>query len=396
MVIRLLIHERLRCAIHTHAQRLVWEDTESGFSRNCEWRERRPDIAMTRRLSNRLEPLLLREVQETGQVIGKGAFGSVKKVRLWGMVCAAKALHELSLGGISTEEDAALLAKFESECQMLSTLRHPFIVQFLGVHIEGGTLTPLLVMEYLPTSLAACLKSKPRIPRYLQISMLHNVSLALSYLHGHSPPIVHRDLTANNVLLTLNMVAKVADLGVARCLMDDSRMRTQLTQAPGTAAYMPPEALAPNPQYTTKIDSFAFGNLLVHLVSQQWPLPSEPTRLVRGKLVPVSEPERRQEHLDLVGKEHCLMPLAMQCLQNDPGLRPEAVEMAGILESLQSSNPVPTTSHLDLLQASLSSPLHSIRQCHVVLFVFWVSMLLPNIAVLLVSVFPQSNTCYVY
>ena len=351
---------------------------------------------MTRRLSNRLEPLLLREVQETGQVIGKGAFGSVKKVRLWGMVCAAKALHELSLGGISTEEDAALLAKFESECQMLSTLRHPFIVQFLGVHIEGGTLTPLLVMEYLPTSLAACLKSKPRIPRYLQISMLHNVSLALSYLHGHSPPIVHRDLTANNVLLTLNMVAKVADLGVARCLMDDSRMRTQLTQAPGTAAYMPPEALAPNPQYTSKIDSFAFGNLLVHLVSQQWPLPSEPTRLVRGKLVPVSEPERRQEHLDLVGKEHCLMPLAMQCLQNDPGLRPEAVEMAGILESLQSSNPVPTTSHLDLLQASLSSPLHSIRQCHVVLFVFWVSMLLPNIAVLLVSVSPQSNTCYVY
>ena len=304
---------------------------------------------MARRLSQALEPLLLKEVQETGQIIGKGAFGSVKKVRLWGMVCAAKSLHELSLNG--SKEEEVVLEKFERECQILSTLRHPFIVQFLGVYVEKGTLAPLLVMEYLPTSLSACLKNHPRIPRYLQISILHNVALAISYLHGHSPAILHRDLTANNVLLASNMLAKIADLGVAR-ILDDTRMRSQLTQAPGTAAYMPPEALAPNPQYTTKIDSFSFGILLVHLVSQQWPLPSEPTRLVKGKLMPVSEPERRQQYLDLIGKEHCLMPLAVQCLQNDPGLRPEAIEMAGILESLQSSNPIPTTSHLDLLQVN--------------------------------------------
>ena len=312
---------------------------------------------MARQLSESLKPLLLKDIQETGQLIGKGAFGSVKKVRLWGMVCAAKELHELSLGGKGQGEEAVttmahVVVKFERECQMLSTLRHPYIVQFLGVYLETSTQTPLLVMEYLPTSLSACLKSRPRIPRYLQISILHNVSLALAYLHGHAPPIVHRDLTANNVLLTSNMLAKVADLGVAR-MLDDTRVRSQLTQAPGTAAYMPPEALVPNPQYTTKIDSFSFGNLLVHLVSQQWPLPSEPTRLVKGKLVPVSEPERRQQYLDVIGKEHCLLPLAIQCLQNDPGLRPEAIEVSGILESLQSSNPIPTASHLDLLQVTM-------------------------------------------
>ena len=309
---------------------------------------------MSRRLDKSLEPLLLKGVQETGQEIGKGSFGSVKKVRLWGMVCAAKALHELAPS--ANKEEEAVLKKFERECHLLSTLRHPYIVQFMGVYLEKATGTPMLVMEYLPSSLAACLNGRPRIPRYLQISMLHNVALGLAYLHGHSPPIVHRDLTANNVLLTTNMLAKIADLGVARMLLDQSRIRSQLTQAPGTAAYMPPEALAPNPQYTTKIDSFSFGSLVVHLVSQQWPLPSEPTRIVRGKLVPVSETERRQQYLDLIGKEHCLMPLAVQCLQNDPGLRPEATEVAGILESLQTSNPVPTTSHLDLLQVcSLAS-----------------------------------------
>lgn len=314
---------------------------------------------MALRLSESLKPLLLKDIQETGQHIGKGAFGSVKQVRLWGMVCAAKALHDLSLCGGKEEE--IVLNKFERECQLLSTLRHPYIVQFLGIHLDKAAGTPLLVMEFLPTSLSACLQTRPRIPRYLQISMLHNVTLGLAYLHGHSPPIIHRDLTANNVLLTSNMQAKIADLGVAR-MLDESRVRSQLTQAPGTSAYMPPEALAPNPQYTTKIDSFSFGNLVVHLVSQQWPLPAEPTRLVRGKLVPVSEPERRQEYLDLIGKEHCLMPLAMQCLQNDPGLRPEAPEMAAILESLQSSNPIPTTSHLDLLQVCVSLS-HNMHAC---------------------------------
>ena len=264
---------------------------------------------MSRPLDKSLEPLLLKNVEETGEGIGRGAFGSVKKVRLWGMLCAAKTLHDLVSGG-GREEDA-VLAKFERECLLLSTLRHPNIVQFLGIYQEGPAGTPVLVMEYLPHSMASCLKAKPRIPRYLQIAIVLDVSLALAYLHGHSPPIVHRDLTANNVLFSTNMVAKIADLGVARMILDEARARSQLTQAPGTAAYMPPEALAPHPHYDTKIDSFSLGVLVVHLISQQWPLPSEATRVVRGRLIPVSEVERRRRYLDIVGKEHALMPLAV-------------------------------------------------------------------------------------
>ena len=361
--------------------------------------------------SRALQPYLLSATMETGEVIGKGAYGTVYKVRRWGTICAAKKLHEfplqvghkgsskqqisvsstpsptipeqqqtshtgsksqLSTSGrkTSAQQSASsmaassstssatsvsgnMMAKFEKECHLLSNLRHPYIVQFLGVYIEKASGAPVIVMEYLPTSLAACVQTKPNIPRYLQISMLHNVALGLAYLHGHSPPIIHRDLTANNVLLTSNMVAKIADLGVARILDLTPKRAMQLTQAPGTAAYMPPEALAQNPTYNTKMDCFSFGVLILHLVSQMWPIPTEPVKVSGGgKLTPVSEVERRRQQIDLMGTDHCLYKLTTECLHNDATQRPETSQIVVTLEALQSKFPLPSTSYLDLLQVS--------------------------------------------
>lgn len=358
-----------------------------------------------------INSLLLESVMETGEEIGRGAYGVVYKIRRWGTICAAKKLHDLplqvqlqnsSIGSSSFSEDIAtasskmapdsspggivksskrvtggsfhglksssqskfssantyskradILSKFEKECHLLSNLRHPYIVQFLGVYIEKATGTPVIVMEYLPNSLSNLVKSKPTIPRYLQISILYNVTLGLAFLHGHTPPIIHRDLTANNVLLTSNMVAKIADLGVARILDLTPKRAMQLTQAPGTAAYMPPETLAQNPSYNTKMDIFSFGVLSLHLVSQVWPIPTEPVQVMpNGKLLPVSETDRRKAQFDLMGKDHCIYQLTTQCLQNAPGQRPDINKVVFTLETLQSKFPLPSTSYLDLLQVS--------------------------------------------
>ena len=248
---------------------------------------------------------------------------------------------------------ADILTKFEKECNLLSTLRHPYIVQFLEVYIERSSGTPVIIMEYLPHSLSSILKTKPTIPRFLQISILYNVALGLAYLHGHDPPIIHRDLTANNILLTSNMLAKIADLGMARILDLTPKRAMQLTQAPGTAAYMPPEALAQNPDYNTKMDVFSFGVLALHLVSQDWPIPTEPVRVLpSGKLYPISEIDRRKVQFDLMGTDHCIYELTTQCLQNDPMQRAEIGKIASVLETLQSKYPLPSTSYLDLLQVS--------------------------------------------
>ncbi len=219
------------------------------------------------------------------------------------------------------------------------------------MYIEKASGTPVIVMEYLPSSLSNLVKSKPMIPRYLQISILYNVALGLAFLHGHTPPIIHRDLTANNVLLTSNMVAKIADLGVARILDLTPKRAMQLTQAPGTAAYMPPETLAQNPSYNAKMDIFSFGVLSVHLVSQVWPIPTEPVRVMpNGKLLPISEIDRRKAQFDLMGTDHCAFQLTTQCLHNDPVQRPDITKVVFTLETLQSKFPLPSTSYLDLLQ----------------------------------------------
>ena len=338
---------------------------------------------------------------DTGEEIGKGAYGTVFKIRRWGTVCAAKKLHDFPLGlrsgagsstgngkvkysskepligskgqqskklsgsSSSSSPGGNILAKFERECHLLSNLRHPYIVQFLGVYIEKASGAPVIVMEYLPTSLATCVETRPTIPRHLQISMLLNIALGLAYLHGHTPPIIHRDLTANNVLLTSNMIAKIADLGVARILDLTPRHSMQLTQAPGTAAYMPPEALSSNPAYNTKMDSFSFGILMLHLISQQWPIPTEAVKVLPGgKLNPVTEIDRRAQQIDLMGRDHCLYPLTSECLLNDAKQRPEAAKIALTLEALQGKFPMPSTSYLDLLQVSVCVYMYVLGDVH--------------------------------
>ena len=92
--------------------------------------------------------------------------------------------------------------------------------------------------------------------------MLEDVSRGLLYLHNHTPQIIHRDLTAKNVLLTSFLVAKVTDFGNSRIvnLQPDQLART-LSRLPGTLVYMPPEALSSSSRYGPSLDVFSFGHL---------------------------------------------------------------------------------------------------------------------------------------
>ena len=89
---------------------------------------------------------------------------------------------------------------------------------------------------------------------YVKLSVLLDVSRGLWYLHGHHPPIVHRELSPSNVyvLLTSQFVAKISDLGVAKVIQADSK-KTK-TRAPGTVNFMPPEALLETPEYGPSLD----------------------------------------------------------------------------------------------------------------------------------------------
>ena len=131
--------------------------------------------------------------------------------------CAGKRLHE-ALIDVENEGADVMVCKYLQECQLMSSLRHPNITQFLGLCFLPGTRLPLLVMELLETNLDDLLEHMPNLPLSLKRSVLEDVASGLLYLHETLSPVIHRDLTAKNVLLTSSLVAKITDMGNSRII----------------------------------------------------------------------------------------------------------------------------------------------------------------------------------
>ena len=306
---------------------------------------------------------MLSDVQFTGTRIGGGAYGRVDEVAI-PVSAAAKTIYaflqEIDGSGRDDEVPKAV-TEFVSECQLMSTLRHPHVVQFLGVCFLQGSRLPALVMERLLTSLHDLLAPEtqppPGAPRplpfftmSLKCSVLHNVASGLAYLHERSPPVIHRDLSARNVLLNSGLVAKIADLGVAR-IVPRMRAAATMTKGPGAIVYMPPEAIAPSAsntlmsKYDASIDVFSLGVVTIFTIGETFPCdPLAPNYADEksGLLVARTELQRRSRYMANVNAQlracgqlrgdHPLIRLIQQCLQNLPSKRPGIREVLRLLE----------------------------------------------------------------
>ena len=304
-----------------------------------------------------LKQFELTDVRKTGIEIGAGAYGSVCEVALPRAICAAKEIHEILLdpSRISSEEIRRVKAQFVRECQLMSTLRHRKIVQFLGVTFFPGSRLPALVMERLQTSLHDLLAPDPLLPQKppsdatspffklgLMCSILNDVANGLAYLQAHQPsPIIHRDLTARNVLLDSEMVAKIADLGMAR-IMPHKKAAT-MTKGPGTLVYMPPEAMAHLEQphhdqvakYDASIDIFSFGVVAIFTLTQTFPCNLLAANYRSGcRLIARTELERRQGYMGMIynqlSNKHPLLQMIEGCL-DFPEKRPRIHEVQCVL-----------------------------------------------------------------
>lgn len=300
-----------------------------------------------------LQEFLLDDVEISGRELGVGSYSSVLELKYKGMRCAGKKIHRtLYDQGVAIGPE--ILERYEKECELLSHLRHPCIVQFLGLFLEVGEDVPILVMEYLSCALSDCIEAHGKLANEISYSILHDVALGLRYLHDHIPPIIHRDLTANNVLLSPSMSAKISDLGMAKILnLAPAQMTHQMTVCPGTISYMPPEALIAEPLYDTKLDCFSFGVLMTHIFCGEWPIALEylqPDPAHPGRYYPLTEIERREKYLRQVGPAHPLMPLIKKCLRNIPGERPEVSEILNEVSSMVARHPPLFESHVEMLE----------------------------------------------
>ena len=276
--------------------------------------------------------------------LGRGAYGRVYAVKYCGILCAAKEIHSILVEGVGQAQMQRTIESFMRECRQCSRLRHPNVIQFLGVYYPTGAgvanrmRLPVMVMEMMADSLTSFVKKHEKIPVHIKYSIVHDVSLGLCYLHNHDPPIVHRDLSPNNILLTAHHVAKISDLGVAKVIKADSRKT--MTKAPGTVDFMPPESLANSPVYGPPMDVFSFAGIILHTFNQQWPRPTEQVQFdpKTRKKVALLEVERRQQHLDkMIGEAEVLRRLVEECLDDDPAVRPT---IASVCERIQVSKDV--------------------------------------------------------
>ena len=270
-------------------------------------------------LKLQLNKLQLSKVTSTDKIIGRGAYGKVIEVYVHGTLCAAKEIHPLLVENVSAQEFEVLRKSFYEECIKASRIHHPNIVQMLGIYYPTPQAKlPWLVMEMMETSLKGFLEKyeEGKIPLHFKLCILVDVAQGLEFLHGQD--IIHRDLSSNNVLLTKHLVAKVADLGVAKVMVESTR-KTQ-TKAPGTPDFMPPEALWKKPYYGKPVDIFSLACVTLHVMSHLWPEAKE--QVSKDTMTVLTEVERRDEYITFCTQPD-LKELVELCLHNKPEQRPE-------------------------------------------------------------------------
>ena len=289
---------------------------------------------------------VLSGVRSLGNELGRGAYGRVYTVKYsgrdGGSIYAAKEIHSILT---EVKDSGKLREDFLRECKHCSELNHPNIVSFKGVFYPAKNQLPVMVMELMDDSLTKYVEKKPGSSFERKCSILYDVAQGLGYLHSFIPPIIHRDLSPNNVLLKhagvehVPPVAKIADLGVAKVVKAESKStKSRLTKTPGTLDFMPPESTVDDPQYDISLDVFSYGGLMLHTINDEWPTPSTLTEYDREKRITkaFTEVERRQKYLDKMrGEAEALRPLVEACLDNDPGLRPPIKVLACEIEKFK-------------------------------------------------------------
>ncbi|KAB2615464.1 LRR receptor-like serine/threonine-protein kinase [Pyrus ussuriensis x Pyrus communis] len=213
-----------------------------------------------RRVS-RLELVMATNGFHKSNLLGTGGFGSVYRGTLSDGIDIAVKVFNLQLEGA--------FKSFDKECEMLSNIRHRNLIKVISYCDELDF--KALVLQLMPNgSLEQWLYSPKRSMNILQrLDIMKDVALALEYLHhGYSIPIVHCDVKPSNILLDDDMVAHVADFGVARLIGGGDSMTETMTLA--TVGYMAPE-FGIEGSISTSGDVYSFGIVLMETFTKRKP-----------------------------------------------------------------------------------------------------------------------------
>lgn len=259
-----------------------------------------------------------------GPRIGAGGFGEVYKCKYNRTMVAVKTLQK-----IEDDDPQALMAEFMVEMKLMSKLRHPNIVEFIGACIHNPNLA--IILEFMAGgSLYRAIHRRRRnvlgpFPLLKTVWIAYGVAKGMAHLHSQYPVVIHRDVKSPNVLLGTNVrEVKITDFGLSRL-----RVNSYVNTGPGgTPEWMAPELLRQD-QFNEKSDVFSFGVILWELVMCEKPWRDDhPMQIVfkvgsRGEKLPTPPPEACEPEL---------REMIVECFADDPNRRPDFKKIVEKLE----------------------------------------------------------------
>ena len=236
------------------------------------------------------------EIEMTDEVLGKGGWGEVKVAKFRGLRVAVKCLHEVILSPYN-------ISVFTREMEIAARVRHPNLLQFIGATKVGS---PIILSELMPTSLRKE-EEAGHLPYPAVLTISQDIACGLNYLHLFKPdPILHRDVSTANVLLTHGQCswrAKVSDYGSANLQPMIGR-----TVNPGNPVYSAPEAGVPR-DHSPAMDVYSYGVVLIEMM-----------------ICRIPDVAQRQRHINSI-RRPMFKALVERCLKENRRERPTMSEI---------------------------------------------------------------------
>jgi len=294
--------------------------------------------------------------------VADGAFGVVYKGKLWGTAIAAKVLKTPSdgnersgavpqigidhsyedssyEGGSLRTQDEEWITDLKKEIEILSQLRHPNIVLYIGACTKLPNVC--IVMEWCSRgSLFDILHDMSiHIDTGTILSIANGIAQGMNYLHSLASRIVHRDLKSHNVLIDDKFTVKLADFGLSHVRQKQNRYARsdrktsedsgEMGGVFGTPEWMAPEIMEGLP-YNQKVDVYSFGIVMCELVSRETPFTgvlstADPIEIIEAVLEDGVIPRV---------PDWCkgfFSTLIMQCLNRNPSRRPDFNQIIPLL-----------------------------------------------------------------
>ncbi len=220
--------------------------------------------------------------------LGEGGMGTV----FLGFNEAEKDYVAIKVLADALSKNEYYVARFLREAKNGCRLHHPNVVRTISAGQEPQSGKQFLVMEFVDGPSARMLLANfGRLAVGDAVHIVLDIARALDYVHARK--FVHRDIKPDNILLTHSGIAKLADLGLAKCIGDDVTL-TGRHKAFGTPYYMPCEQALDAKLVDGRSDIYALGASFYHLVTGQVPFPGNThmqiaERKLTGKYLPASQ-----------------------------------------------------------------------------------------------------------